>query len=63
MKIFNTEKFVEDVSVKFINYKVDDTKSINEQFENFLSLFTLVVNAHAPQHIRSRKEQKLQKKP
>ena len=48
MKNFNTEKLVEDLSVKFINYEEDDTKSINEQFENFLSLFTSVVNAYAP---------------
>ena len=63
MKNFNTEKFVEDLSVKLINYKVDDTTSTNEQFENFLSLFTSVVNAHAPLRIQGRKEQKLQKKP
>ena len=48
MKNFNFEKFDEDLFAKFINYKKDDTKSISEQFENFLSLFTSVVNAHAP---------------
>ena len=63
MKNFNTEKFVENLSLNFINYKVDNAKSINKQFENFLSLFTLVVNGQAPLPIRSRKEQKLQKKP
>ena len=42
---------------------MDDTKSINEQFENFLILFASAVNAHAPLRTRSRKEQKLQKKP
>ena len=47
MKNFNIEKFVEDFSAHFINYKVDDAKPINEHFETFLSLFTLVVNAHA----------------
>ena len=62
MKNFDIEKFVEDLSANFINCKVGDTKSINEQFEIFLSLFTSVVNAHAPFRTRSRIEQKLHKK-
>ena len=62
-KNFYTEKFVEGLSIKFINYKVDDTKSINEQFDIFLSLFTSVANALAPLRMQSRKKQKLQKKP
>ena len=62
MKNFNIEKFVEDLSVKFINYKVEVTKSINKQFEHFLSLLASVVNAYALLRIRSRKKQKLQKK-
>ena len=44
---------------------MDDTKSINdnnEQFETFLILFTSAVNAIAPLRTRSRKEQKLHKK-
>ena len=42
---------------------MDDTKSINEQFETFLILFTSAVKAIASLRTRSRKEQKLQKKP
>ena len=38
MKNFHIEKYVEDLSVKFIDYEVDDTIPINEQFENFFEL-------------------------
>ena len=48
MKNFNLEKFVEDLSAKFIYYKVDDAKSINEQFKVFLSLFFSVVTLLRP---------------
>ena len=47
MKKFNIEKFVEDLSAHFINYKVDDTKPIKIFWAYLLQWLMRTHNLHA----------------
>ena len=63
MKNFSLESFCLDLSNKLENFAIDESCSLHNSVENFIELFSDVVNSHAPRRVASKKEMKLKQKP
>ena len=63
MKIFHVNDFLTDLLSVYSNFTISTDLSVHLQFQNFIRLFSEVVNKHAPLRKRNRKETKLCSKP
>ena len=63
MKNFHIDNFLADLSSAYSNFIISTDLSVHVQFQNFIQLFTEVVNKHALLRKRSRKDTKLYSKP
>ena len=57
-KNFDVETFKEDLITSLSNFVVTETKPINDQLSEFLKIFTMIVNKHAPLKPATRKAKK-----
>ena len=63
MKNFSEELFCQDFFIQLGDLHVTKSRSPHNQFEEFVKLFTDIVNFHAPRRRATRKEKKLKSKP
>ena len=61
MKNFSEELFCQDLIKQFGDLHVTKSRSPHNQFEEFVKLFTDIVNFHAPRQRATRKEKKIKK--
>ena len=61
MKNFSEELFCQDLIKQLDDLHVTESRSLHNQFEEFVKLFTDIVNFHAPQRRATRKEKKIKK--
>ena len=59
IKNFSEELFWQDLIKQLGDLHVTESRSPHDQFEEFVKLFTDIVNFHAPQRRETRKERKL----
>ena len=60
---FKTEEFLDYLHIKLDNLFENNCYSANKLFDNFVSIFTEVVDLFAPKRNATRKEKKLKLKP
>ena len=63
MSNFKTEEFLDCLYIKLGNLFESNCYSANKLFDNFISIFTEVVDLFAPKRNATRKEKKLKLKP
>ena len=63
MKKFSEELFYQDFYKQLGDVHAAESRSPHDQFEEFVKLFTDIVNFHAPRRRANRKEKELKSKP
>ena len=63
MSNFKTEEFLDYLHIKLGNLFENNCYSANKLFDNFISMFTEMVDLFAPKRNATRKEKKLKLKP
>ena len=63
MSNFKTEEFLNYLNIKLTDLFENNYYSANKLFDNFVSLFSEVVNLFVPKRNATRKEKKLKLKP